>query len=223
MRDVELRSERLELLTTILLGVATAVGAWCTYQAQLWNSRQLQHFASGSTLQAASLRATEIGTRDSIVDVTTFAAVLQAESRGDQKTARYIVEAARPEFRGPLRAWVAQPAPLEAGGPRPFDDPTYRSSILDHPKKLQADSSRAFHEAAIDNRNSDLFVMRTVMIALSLFFFGIAGQLRTSAARRLAIGMGALILIVSVISLTLLPRAERPHLESQAPELPSAD
>jgi hypothetical protein len=209
------RSERLELVTTVLLGVATAVSAWCTYEAQLWNSRQLKELARGSALQAASLQATEVGTRKAVADVTTFAAVLEAESRGDRRAARYIAEIARPAFRAPLGAWFERTT--SAGHPEgtPFDDPVYRASILDEPKVLRANAHRALVAASAANANSDLYVMRTVMFALSLFFFGIAGQLRTSPARRLAVGIGALVLVLSTLSLTRLERAGRPHLESK--------
>jgi hypothetical protein len=211
MRDLESRSERLELVATILLGVATAAAAWCTYEAQLWSSRQLREMARASALQVASLRATEDGTRQTITDVVTFAAVAQAEARGDHRASRYFADIARPGFRQPLRAWQARTAADGLAPGTPFDDPAYRKAIVGEADALRAQANRSLLASTAANANGDLFVLRTAMFALSLFFLGIAGQLRTSQARRLALALGAAVLVLSLLSLTRLERAGRPR------------
>jgi hypothetical protein len=210
----ENRSERLELLATMLLGIATATSAWCTFQAQLWSSKQLQDMASANRLQAESLRATDVITRQSVVDATTFVNVLEAKTRGDHRLVRNLTEVARPEFRPPLEAWLAQDS---RPGPRmttPFDDATYRAVAQRPSTDLDERADAALTAASVANENSDLFGMRTVMVALSLFFLGIAGQLRSRGARRLAITIGSLVLVLTIASLTRLERAERPRVKT---------
>jgi hypothetical protein len=211
VRAPESRSERLELITTILLGMATAASALCAYQAQLWSSRQLREMAHASALEVASLRASDDGTRQTLSDVVAFAAVAQAESRGDQRTARYFAAAARPAFRPPLQAWLSRSTPAGPASGTPFDDPAYREGIAGEASALQAQANRALLAATAANSNGDLWVMRTAMFALSMFFLGIAGQLRTAPARRLAVAFGAAVLILSLLSLTRLERAGRPR------------
>lgn len=211
MREREIRSERLELTATVLLGVATAASALCAYEAQLWSSRQLHAMAHASALEVASLRATDDGTRRTISDVVTFAAAASAESRGDHRAARYFADVARPAFRAPLRAWLASSTSAGPAPGTPFDDPAYRAVIGGDADTLQAQANQSLVAATVANTNGDLFVMRTAMFALSLFFLGIAGQLRTPQARRLAVALGAAVLILSLLSLTRLDRAGRPH------------
>jgi len=211
MRDLENRSERLELVTTVLLGVATVAAAWCTYEAQLWSSRQLGEMSRASALQVASLRATEEGTRQTISDVVTFAAVAQAESRADHRAARYFADVARPAFRAPLHAWLVRSTAAGLAPGTPFDDPAYREAVIGQADALRTRANRSLVAATVANSNGDLFVMRTAMFALSLFFLGIAGQLRTSQARRLTVALGAAVLVLSLLSLTRLERAGRPH------------
>jgi hypothetical protein len=215
MRDI-LRSDRLELVTTVLLGVATAVSAWCTYQAQLWNSAQLRALARANAFQAASLAVTEVDNRKTIADMTAFAAVLEAETRGDHRAALDVVEVARPEFKGPLSQWIHRRKP-----PSPFDAPGYHESIMKEPRQLRLQAQGALSASAVANSNADLFVMRTVMLALSLFFLGLAGQLKTAPARGLALGFGALILVLSTLSLALLHRAGRPRVPADEAKLPA--
>jgi len=45
------RSERLELVATVLLGIATAASAWCTYESQLWDGEQLRYLSSRSPFE----------------------------------------------------------------------------------------------------------------------------------------------------------------------------
>jgi hypothetical protein len=205
------RSERLELVATVLLGIATAASAWCTYQGQLWDSQQLQDMATASKLQSESLRATDVTTRNSVVDATTFAYVLEAEARGDHRLSRYLTEVARPQFRPLLEDWLEKRSTSGARASTPFDDASYKAAAQKPSLDLAARAQAAFDAASIANENSDLFVMRTVTIALSLFFLGIAGQLRTRGARRLAVAFGALVLVASLLSLTRLERAGRPQ------------
>jgi hypothetical protein len=205
------RAERLELVVTILLGVATATAAWCTYQGQLWNSQQLANMASANKLQTESLRATDVSTRNTIVDAATFARVLEAEARGDHRLARYLVALARAPFRPALQSWLAKASPSTLATSTPFDDPEYRTAAQKESVDLGKKADAALEAANAANENSDRFVMRTVTVALSLFFLGIAGQLRTRSARRLAVAFGALVLIVTLLSLARLERAARPQ------------
>jgi hypothetical protein len=205
------RTERLELVTTILLGVATATAAWCTYEGQLWGSEQLANMARANKLQIESLRATDVSTRNTIVDAATFAKVLEAEAKGEHRLARVLIDLARPDFRPALQSWLARHSTSDVPTTTPFDDPAYRAAVQKPSADLEARADASLAAASIANENSDLFVMRTVMIALALFFLGIAGQLRSRAPRRLAVSFGALVLILTMLSLTRLERAPRPN------------
>src|SRR5215831_9140118 len=99
------RSERVELVATVLLGVATVASAWCTYQSELWNSEQLQLMADASVADNESLRATDVSNRNAIIDASTFVGVVQAEARGDERSVEYLLAHARPAFRPTLDAW----------------------------------------------------------------------------------------------------------------------
>jgi hypothetical protein len=204
-------TERLELVATVLLGVATAISAWCAYESALWNSRQIAEMARANQLQGASLRASEVVTRRAVIDATAFEQVLVAEAHGERQFAQYLAGLTRPQFRPALQAWLVKRSASDPGTTTPFDDEAYRESMGRETLDLQAQAQVAFTAAIVANHNSDLFVMRTVMIALALFFLGIATQMRARAARRLALTLGALVVVLTLLSLTRLERAGRPH------------
>src|SRR5262245_17501394 len=107
MHEAGERSERLELVATLLLGVATVASAWCTYQSELWNSEQLEGMANANVVDTESLRATGVANRNAIVDAATFANLLQAESRGDERAVSFLLARARAAFRPILEEWYA--------------------------------------------------------------------------------------------------------------------
>jgi hypothetical protein len=144
--------------------------------------------------------------------VTTFANVLVAESRGDHALARTIAQVARSQFRPPLQAWVTSREAGDPHPPRPFDDPAYRDSLLRPAGDLQSQANAASRRAGVAKGNADQFVMRTVMLALALFFLGISGQLKSRMPRRLALTIGTVVVVLTLFSLARLERAPRPHL-----------
>jgi hypothetical protein len=209
---------RFELTATVVLGIATAVSAWCAYQAQLWNSEQLADMMRANHLEAATAEATNLVTRNALIDITTFANVLENEARGDHRMARYIADVARPQFRPALDAWLAKRSDVRFAASTPFDDEAYRESMQKPSRELRERTKEVMVDASIANKNGDLFVMRTVMLALTLFFAGLATQLRTPAARRLAVTIGTFILVLTLLSLARVDRARRPH----RPSLPES-
>lgn len=210
MPVIEERSERIELVATILLGVATVASAWCAYQSELWNSHQLQLMADASVADNESLRATDVATSNAIVDATTFATLLQSAAENDQRAVDLIRSRTRPPFRVLLDEWYAKRSGRELPPGTPFQDPRYRAQAEQPAAQLSARALSILKAANRANDSGDRFQMRTVLLAMSLFFLGIAGQLNARSARRLAVIFGALVLLLTLLSLARLPIAPRP-------------
>jgi hypothetical protein len=142
-----------------------------------------------------------------LIDVGTFLNLVSAESRDDHKTADYIRANARPEFRPALDAWLARREAGKDGGTLPFDRPGYVLAARAKADELRKQANRATESANAANDHSDLFVLHTVLFATALFFLGSSASARRRGLRRIMMGVGALVLILSVISMVRLPRA----------------
>jgi hypothetical protein len=69
-------------------------------------------------------------------------------------------------------------------------------------------AGRAASEASNQaNGHSDLYVLHTVLFALSLFFLGSSSSARHAGVRRTMSILGGLVFVVAVISMARLPRA----------------
>jgi hypothetical protein len=127
--------------------------------------------------------------------------------RTDVASAEYLRQHARPEFRSALDSWIAE----REGGrePRelPFKSPRYRLEPVSLAAQLNGQASAATTAANEANGRSDLFVLHTVMFAVGLFFLGMSSSVHRRAVGRVMLLLGALVVILSTISMARLPRA----------------
>jgi hypothetical protein len=199
--------DNVELVSWVLLAAATVGSAWCAYQASCWNSQQIGSLASASVAQFASSARLATLNRDASIDVGTFIAYVQADLHGDTKVTRFLRDHARPEFKPALEAWIGDQSTPERTRANPFARPEYRSRSRDEMASYDARAAAAITDANRANRTSDLFVLHTVLFALSLFFLGATSQARRPVARKAALTFGALVFTVTVISVLRLPVA----------------
>jgi hypothetical protein len=199
--------ERLEVVAGILLGIATVASTWCAYQATLWSGEQTRTLADASVKQFESLRRTMTANRESIVDVMTFASFIQAEARKDSGEATYIRKHARPEFRPALEAWIAEPTRKGT----PFGLPQYHVAEEEAALEIQQAAAKQIEAANLANDTADIFVLHTVVLAMALFLLGAATQVRGNRVQQGMLAFGALVLLLTLVSMVRRPRAPRPH------------
>jgi hypothetical protein len=201
---------RSEVLSVILLGIATVASAWCAYQAQLWSGEQVRYMAVANVQQADSVRKTTLSTRDQLVDVSAFINVVEARARGEKSAAAFMAAHARREFRPVLDSWLAASADGTPAPGTPFEMPTYRVAAAEQAARLVRDAAAALGKSNDANQNADLYVLHTVLVALALFFLGMTGQVRHAAISRAALTFGAIVLVGTLLSVARVPRAEGP-------------
>jgi hypothetical protein len=192
---VDPERDRIETISAFLLGLATVASAVCAYRATLWSGEQIRSLTLASARQFESLRQTTAASRERIVDVTSFVDLLQAAARGDARTATFVRERLRGEFRPALEAWIR-------GGDRARPEAGHDAAAA---TQLQTDAALAIDAAHRASANSDLLALHSVFLALALFFLGLTLQVRTRALRRAMLVFGTLVLFLGVISMMQVP------------------
>jgi hypothetical protein len=209
MADNGGRSVRGELLSLVLLGVATVASAWCAYQVQLWNGIEIRNLARANATQSESVRRTTTASRKELMDVGAFLNIVQAKARGDEPAAAFLRQRVRPEFRPALDAWLARSEGGKVPAGTPFESREYRIRDEDEALQLRDKAATALTDANKANDTSDMFVLHTVLLALALFFLGLTGQVRSSIARYGTLAFGAIVLLATLVSVSRLPSARR--------------
>ena len=203
MRGVD---ERLELVATVLLALATVGTAWSGYQASRWNGEQAKASARASAARIESAKAAGTANAQKQVDVAVFTAWADAYAQDQAKLAAFYFARFRKEFRPAAEAWIAT-RPLQ--NPRapltPFAMPQYRLAAEGEATALEAKAERLAAQARVDVQRSTNYVLAVVLFATVLFFAGMSTKLSVPALRRVLLGFGVVVFVGTLLWIVTSP------------------
>jgi hypothetical protein len=199
-----------EVICAIILSLATMSSAWCAYQSKLWGGVQgSRGGAAGDAVQKASenrLLAGEIRA----VEAAIFVRYVEAKIEGKDEVADFLASRLLPDTREALAAWWAMKPLTNREAPRsPFLMPQYKQKQIEEAKQ-QEQLATDFHvEGRAAGRNSDTYVLLTVLFASVLFFGGIAGTFEAVALRQIVLVIALSLFIATFSVLVTMPIAWR--------------
>jgi hypothetical protein len=205
-----LSSERweqvIETVSALILSLAALITSWSGYQANLWNGEVTAHFNQASALRVEAARAASIAGRQSQVDVQLFSNWLDAYAAGNARLADFYRERFRDEFQPAFAAWIAtDPLTNTAALPSPFDHPEYQLAASARAQQLEADVAVAIEQAAQASAIGDQYVFNTVILALALFFAGIANRFGWFAVNATLLCISLLLLLIGLFGIARYP------------------
>lgn len=198
--------DRIELIATILLGLAAVAIAWSTFQSALWGGRQDEAYTE--SVREADNAVDQLQAADTIrnLDQSLFVEVLisgvcDEGERSDPETCELVL-ANMSEGTDALEAWLS----TERLAP-PFESEAYLESLYASGEKAKLASQGFFDEAGEANQNGDDFELAVTLLTVVLFFAGISVVIRDSIIRWALIGAAAALLIGSTTFMLSLPPA----------------
>lgn len=215
-------SDRIELVATIVLAVATILTAWSAFQAGKWSGTQAINFSEAGAARTESTRADTRAGQLIQIDVAMYIdwvsayvedteagkiAVVVADYEPTRGTlSGFLYLRMRDEFVPALDAWLAtDPVNNLDAPPTPFVLPEY---VVEEQVKAQELSDVADEKAALAreaNQNGDNYVLTMVLFASVLFFAGVSSKLVVRRNRILALGFGVLLTVIGTVILISLP------------------
>lgn len=200
------RAERLEVVATVLLALATVATAWSGYQASRWNGEQAKAFSRGSALRIESAKADSLANAQTQVDVATFTSWADAYAREETTLADFYFRRFRAEFKPAVEAWVAtEPLQNEAAPLTPFAMPQYRLAAREDAERLEAEAEAWAGKGRTNVQRATNYVLCVVLFAAALFFAGISTKLRSPTLRRLLLVFGVVVFVATVAWLATFP------------------
>ncbi len=201
----ERSSNRMEILIAVLLGIAAIVTAWCSFQASQLGDVVQKSFSEGIRAADAASQAYNSAITNDIRDQTLFLEFAKAAQANDEETALYVLETLMsPELASAVEWWSAQPD--DSGFDSPFveENPDWSNALYEEAAALD-ESSQAFFDAADEADNdADNFDLLTVILALALFFLGVAGLSRQRKVMVVLSVIGAVVILFSIIRAIML-------------------
>jgi hypothetical protein len=200
------QQRRLELLSTLLLALATVATAWSAYQSRQWTGEQSQGYSRATASRIAVNRAAALANRQVQIDVATFIAWIDARQEQRPALAAFYRDRFRDEFEPAFSAWLAtKPFTNDAAPKTPFAMPRYRLKAQEQAASLESTAGAASQQAKDSNEHADNYMLAVVLFGSALFFGGISMKLNSAAARIVLLALGWAVFLGTVIWIATSP------------------
>jgi hypothetical protein len=198
--------ERLELIATVLLALATVATAWCGYEASRWNGEQAKAAARANALRTESVKADGLANAQTQVDVATFSSWVDAYVREETELADFYFTRFRAEFKPVVDAWVATRPRQNPDAPlTPFAMPEYTLAAREEATRLGAEAEESAAAARTNIQRSSNYVLGAVFFAAALFLAGMSARLTSTRLRRAILLMGLIVFVGAVAWIATFP------------------
>jgi hypothetical protein len=195
-----------ELVSTVLLALATVATAWAAYQSRQWTGEQAQGYSRATATRIAANRTSAVANRQAQIDVATFIAWVDAHEQHNAPLADFYEARFRDEFKPAFAAWLAmRPFENKRAPSTPFAMPQYRLKTLQEADRMESTAAAASELAKQANQRADNYMLAVVLFASSLFFAGISTKLQTSRARRAILGLGCVVFLGTLLWISTFP------------------
>lgn len=195
------------VIEALLLAIVAVLAAWSGYSAAKWGTESRLELARASTSRTEASQANLDAMETRNFDASTFNTWFAAAVSGNNEAMTVAERRFRPEFKEAFDAWIAtRPLTNPDASPGPRFMPEYAQPDEDRADELNAAADEHFAEGQHDGTTADDYVRTTVYLATVLFLVGISGHFRVRAARYGLIGVGIVMLTISIVQIVSLPK-----------------
>lgn len=196
----------LEIITSIMLALASLVAAWSAYQASAWGSEQATMAQVTARKRLESTRALTRGGQLQILDVMVFMQWMEAARTDNQPLAQHYRERFTAEFKPAFEAWLKLDPANNPGAPSPFALPEYAPATWAAADKAEEAANQASERFQYANDTSTAYVRNTLFTAMALFFGGIAGRFEYRPVRIGMLALAILMLLIGIGNALAMPK-----------------
>ena len=206
MTAPERTRDRLELMATVLLSVATVATAWSGYQSTRWNGEQSKAGARANALRISSAKAAALANSQTEIDVATFTQWVNAYAQKQTKLADFYFKRFRKEFRPAVEAWVAtRPLKNPNAALTPFALPQYHLEARAQADHLDTQAALYTAQALRNLQRASNYVLGVVLFASALFFAGMSTKLKSPRRRVTILSVGCAVFLLTALWIATSP------------------
>ena len=203
----DLHHKRMEILSAIILSLATILTAWCGYQATRWSGEQALYYSEASALRIKSAQSNGQATQTSAMHVGLFVQYAAAISQDNKNLADFLYP--------PLSADRESGDRCVAGHSAAQKSRCARQSVPDARVRASADAAGKGARCAggsevcarpMKRTNAPIsYVLLTVIFASVLFFGGISTQFESRAIETGMLVVAMIVLIATAAVMLTFP------------------
>jgi Na+-translocating ferredoxin:NAD+ oxidoreductase RnfD subunit len=200
------RRDRIELVATVLLAIATVATAWSGYQSTRWNGEQAKAAGRANALRIESAKAAGLANTQTEIDVASFTQWVDAYTLGQNDLADFYFKRFRDEFRPAVDAWIAtRPLKNANAPPTPFAMPQYQLAARTQAERLQAQAEISAAQVLRFLQRASNYVLAVVLFASALFFAGMSTKLTSPKLRVVMLSIGCAVFLLTALWIATSP------------------
>lgn len=197
-----------EPVVAILMGVTTIATAWCSYQSSGWSGRSDELAGHADKLQrqtaALHLEAQQVQS----VQMWNFTELVDAHLEGQEKIETFYRNRIGGEFKPAYEKWLAlRPFEDPAAPPHPFVSGLCKPRFEDEIHHAREEAAQDFARSDAAGTSADSYLRLTVLLAIVLFFSGIAGTFDQRRVRQSSLAFAIALLAYATVRVVVLPVA----------------
>lgn len=206
-RDKENRKrERTNMFSGIILSLATVISSWCAFQSSQWNGEQYFNIDDENIADNKRLQKEIVATQRRAGESNYFLYYLDAMAKKDEMRITFLEARFPPHLKKAILAWKAtDPLNNELAPRSPFQMEEYVVPEIEE-AKVFAKQAGEFKKAANQaDKNSDNYLLLSIVISMVLFFTGMAGISKSFHFQKILLSTSIIILVFVIIYLLKMP------------------
>jgi hypothetical protein len=197
---------RIDVISTVLLSLATLATAWAGYQSSRWHSEQAKMQAKATAIRIESTRSQDVANREAQIDVALFFQWVDARSQGQSRLADFYRARFTDRLAPAFNAWITRGPFTNPNAPSsPFAMAQYTVAANEDATTQEAAANAASAQATEDIQHADNYVFAVVLFAASLFFAGISTRMRTPTGQRVVLTLGCVLFAGTAVWVATFP------------------
>jgi hypothetical protein len=196
----------IDLVTALVLALASTATAWCGYQSSAWGGDRTAFSGQSFKATVQSAKYANLATQKAALHAALFGQWATAVSAGDTVLADFALQRFPEPLKQATTAWLAtSPLTNSAAPATPFEMPEYALPERAESERWEREAAELSEAAQRADEHSTSYLRFTLVFASALFFAGISGKFRWRVIDLAMLALGAVTLLVGLIRLLALP------------------
>lgn len=199
-----------ELFVAVLLGIASIITAWASFQASLYDGEMAAANTKAGVLAAEAESLYLEGNQQFVSDGQLFDRITELEiqtTSADPAAAAVAAEtidvlsfqSMTEEFAAAMEWAAAENEADAAFFTHPQASEEYQAALFGGYEEVKAQADAELERSGKYNELGDQLTLGTVLLAISLFLFGIAALLRGLRMRLIITGVSTVVMVVATV------------------------
>ncbi len=203
-------SKNFELFVAVLLGIASVITAWASFQASLYDGEMSAANTKAGVLAAEAeslylegnqqyMRDGQLFDRITELSIQSSSSNPETAALADETIDVLTFQSLTEDFAAALEWSAAENDADPEFFTHPQDSEEYLTALFGGYHEVKAEADAALESSAKYNELGDQLTLATVLLAISLFLFGIAAIIRSLRMRLIITGVSTVVMVVATV------------------------